>query len=96
MASGTLNIGSGGAYASAGDATMAKENDQYLILERAVKASEAHKKEEERQRRIEMGLPPEEEKPSLASRVWRKIKGQKDEDSAGVGSTEAAGKDVVR
>jgi hypothetical protein len=38
------------------------EANNFRELERAVLASEARKKEEERQRRMSLGLPPEEEK----------------------------------
>ena len=91
MSKGALTAASGGAYGTIGDPSMARENDQYILLERAVKAEQARKKEEERQRRIEMGLPPEEEKPNLVKRAWRKIAGPKAEDA-----TKSKGQDVVR
>ena len=91
MSAGALTVASNGAYAATGDPSMARENDQYILLERAVKAEQARKKEEERQRRIEMGLPPEEEKPNFVKRVWRKIAGGKDDDATG-----STAKDVVR
>lgn len=88
MSKGALSAATDGASAAALDAGMVHERDQWILYERQMKAKWAREKEEERQRRIEMGLPPEEEKPNLVKRVWRKIVGGKDESEAAKTTTD--------
>ena len=45
------------------------EADQFRALEKAVRAEEARKKEEETERRVSLGLPAEEEKEGWFKRV---------------------------
>ena len=55
------------------DGVAVSEAENFRALERAVLASEAKKKDEERQRRISLGMSPEEKKEHWFKRWCKKF-----------------------